>query len=130
MVITQRNVMAIWKKLAQGFDSLGDGGSSSVSLAPYASMNVDPTMPAASTVHVYIPTTISQLYKQARESDASVGKVDASVEKVNASVGKAAVLALKPSIPSSYEEFFGPCRIVEEIQDTHDPAITISGVNP
>ena len=81
MVIMQRNVMVIWKKLAQGFDSLGDGGSANVSMAPYSSMNVDPTMPAASTVPVRIPRMISQLSKQACEYDAFVGKVDASVGK-------------------------------------------------
>ena len=74
MVITQRNVMAIWKKLAEGFDSLDDGGSGSVSMAPSASMNVDPTMLAASTLLVQIPRMISELSKQARESDAFVGK--------------------------------------------------------
>ena len=63
MVITQRNVMVIWKKLAQGFDSLGDGGSESVSMAPSASMNVEPTMPCASTMPVGIPRTISQVSK-------------------------------------------------------------------
>ena len=32
IVITHRNVMAIWKKIVQGFDSLGGGGSGSVSV--------------------------------------------------------------------------------------------------
>ena len=63
MVITQRNVMAIWKKLAHGFDSLGDGCSGSVSMAPFASMNVDPTVPAASTLPVRILRVFSQLSK-------------------------------------------------------------------
>ena len=63
MVITQRNVMGIWKKLAQGFDSLADGGSSSVSMAPFASMNVEPTVPTASIVRVHILRTISQISK-------------------------------------------------------------------
>ena len=59
MVIMQRNVMAIWKKLAQGFDSFCDGGSESVSMAPSASMNIEPTVPAAYTVSVRIPKMIS-----------------------------------------------------------------------
>ena len=58
MVITQRNVMVIWKKLAQGFNSLGDGGSGSVSMAPSTSMNVDHTVPCASRVVVGIPITM------------------------------------------------------------------------
>ena len=40
--------MAIWKKLAEGFDSLGDGGSGIVSMAQSASINVDPIVPATS----------------------------------------------------------------------------------
>ena len=63
MVITQRNVMVIWKKISQGFDSLGDGGSGNVSMAPSTSMNVDSTMPCASTVPVGIPRTISHVFK-------------------------------------------------------------------
>ena len=59
MVIMQRDVMAIWKKLAQGFDSLGDGGSGSVSMAPSSSMNVSPTMHAVYIVPSLISTTIS-----------------------------------------------------------------------
>ena len=63
MGIAQRNVMAIWKILAQGFDSLDDGGSGSVFMAPSTSMNVDPTMLAASTLLVQIPRMISELSK-------------------------------------------------------------------
>ena len=107
--------MVIWKKIAQGFDSLGDGGSESVSMAPFASMNVEPTIPSASTVPIGIGRTISQVSKRACESDASVGKVDTFVEKLDFSVGKASVMALNPSLLSSDEEYFGPCRIVEEI---------------
>ena len=59
-----------------------------------------------------------------------MGKADASVEKANAYVGKAVIVALKPSLLSSDEEVFRPCPIVEEMQDTQDPAVTISGANP
>ena len=129
-VITQRNVMAIWKKLAEGFDSLDDGGSGNVSMVSSSSINVEPMVPATSTVVVRIPRTISQLFEQARQSNASVGKEDASVEKADASVGKATVVALKPSLLYLDEEFFGPCPIVEEMQDTQDPAVTINSANP
>ena len=46
MVIMDRDMMAMWKKLAVGVDSLGDVGSSNVFMAP--EMNVDPalTIPA------------------------------------------------------------------------------------
>ena len=55
--------MVIWKRLAQGFNPSCDGGSKSVSMAPYASMNVDPTVPYASTVPVGIPRMISHVSK-------------------------------------------------------------------
>ena len=86
-------------------------------------MNVDPTIPAASIVPILILTTISHLSKRAHESDASV-------EKVDAFVGKEIVLKLNPSLQSSDEKFFGPCPIIEEMKDTQDPAVTISGANP
>ena len=54
MVITQRNDMVIWKRLAQGFDSSSDGGSGIVSMAPSASMNVDCTIPCTSIVPIGI----------------------------------------------------------------------------
>ena len=63
MVITQRNVMVIWKRLAEGFDPSGDGGRGSVSMAPSASMNVDRTVSCASTVPIGIPRTISHVSK-------------------------------------------------------------------
>ena len=88
MVITQRNVMVIWKRLAEGFDPLGDGGSGSVSMDPSASINVDGTLSFASTMPIGIPRTISQVSKRGRESDASVGKADTSVEKVDFLWGK------------------------------------------
>ena len=59
-----------------------------------------------------------------------MGKADTSVKKLDFSVGKASVVALKPSLLSSDEELFGPCRIVEEMQDTHDLAVTIGSANP
>ena len=76
MVITHKDVMAIWKILAMGLDSTGDGGSGSVSMAPSGSMNVVsyPTMPPASMVPFLISTTITQLSKWVREVDAYVGK--------------------------------------------------------
>ena len=40
------------------------------------------------------------------------------------------ILALSPSLPYSNEELFGTCRIVEEMQDTQGPAVTINGANP
>ena len=129
MVITQRNVMVIWKKLAQGFNSLGDGGSGSVSMDSSASMNLDPIIPCASTVPVGIPRMISHISKRGHEFDAYVGKADTSVEKLDFSVGKASVVALKPTLLSSNEEFFGTFCIVEEMHDTQDPTITISA-NP
>ena len=45
-------------------------------------------------------------------------KADTCVEKLDFSMGKASVVALKPSLLSSDEEFFGPFHIVEEMQDT------------
>ena len=99
-------------------------------MVPSSSMNVDPTVPCASTVHVGIPRTISHVSKRGRESDASLEKVDTSVEKLDFSMGKVSVVSLKPGLLSSDEEFFGHCHIVEEIQDTQDPAVTISGANP
>ena len=75
-------------------------------------------------------TTISHLSKRAREYDASVGKADASVEKPDVYVGKVFVLALKPSLPYLDKKLFGPSPIIEETQDTQDPAVTISGANP
>ena len=59
-----------------------------------------------------------------------MGKVDTSIEKLDFSVGKVSVVALKPSLLSSDEELFGPCHIVEEMQDTQDPYFTITGANP
>ena len=46
-----------------------------------------------------------------------MGKADTFVEKLDFSVGKASVVALNPSLLSSYEELFGSCRIVEEMQE-------------
>ena len=86
-------------------------------------------MVGVSTVPVAFPTTISQLSKRACESDASVGKGDAFVEKTDVSMVKVHVLVLKPSLPSLDEELFGPCPIVEEMQDTQDPTVTISAAN-
>ena len=43
-----------------------------------------------------------------------MGKVGAFVEKADASVGKAVVLDLKPSLPYSDKELFGPCLMVDE----------------
>ena len=63
MVITQRNVMVIWKRLAEGFDPSGDGGSGSVSMAPSASMNVDRTVPCVYTVPFGIPRMICHVSK-------------------------------------------------------------------
>ena len=57
-------------------------------------------------------------------------KVDASMEKENSYVGKASLLALKPNLPCSYEESFGPFPIVEETRDMRDPAVTINDANP
>ena len=59
IVITQRNVMGIWKKLVEGVDSLGDRGSGFLSMDRSSSMNVDPTMTATSTILVPILPTIS-----------------------------------------------------------------------
>ena len=55
MVIMDRDMMATWKKLAVGVESLVDGSSSNVSIA--LEMNVDPIpmIPAVSIV----PVTIS-----------------------------------------------------------------------
>ena len=132
MVITHRNVIAIWQKIALGVDSLGDGGSSSVSMAPSGSINVDttPTIPAASRVPILIPSTISPLSKRVWESDAFVEKEYASVRKWVASVGKTDVLLLNHSLRSSDEELFGPCPIIKGTHDTQDPTVTTSGANP
>ena len=65
LVITHRDVMAIWKRLALGLDSLDTRGSGSVSMAPSGSMNVGltPTMAPATTVPLSISTTITELSK-------------------------------------------------------------------
>ena len=55
-----------------------------------------------------------------------MGKADTFVEKLD----KETVVSLKPSLLYSYEELFGPCHIVEEMQDTQDPAVTITSANP
>ena len=54
MVITHRNVMAIWKKLAMGVDSLGDGGSGNASMDPEMNVDPNPTIPTVSTMPVRI----------------------------------------------------------------------------
>ena len=64
------------------------------------------------------------------KADASMGKADASVGKADTSMGKAAVLPIKTSLPSSDEEVFGSFLIVEEMQETQDLVVTISGSNP
>ena len=126
MVIMDRDLMAMWKKLAVGVESLGDGGSNNVSMAPEMNVDPSPTIPSVST----IPVTISQLSKQALESDASVGKAHAFVGKVNPSVGKPdASIGKDVGLPSSDEEGFGPCPMVEEMQETQDPTVTTSGAN-
>ena len=66
-------------------------------MAPSASMNVEHTIPCASTVPIGIPRTISQVFKRDRESDAFMEKEDTCVEKLDFSVGKESVVALKPS---------------------------------
>ena len=70
--------MTTWKTLAMELESMGDGGSDSVSMPPSGSMNISlvPAMPPASMVPFLIPTTITQPSKRVREADASVGKTD------------------------------------------------------
>ena len=95
-------MMDMWKKLAMGVDSLGDGGSENVSMDPKRNADPAPMILIVSTFSVII----SELFKGVQECGASVGKVDAYVEKENpsvgktdASVGKGVVLPLKCSIP-------------------------------
>ena len=54
MVIMERDMMEMWRKLAMGVDSLGDVGRGNISMAP--EMNVEPTpaIPFVSIVHVTI----------------------------------------------------------------------------
>ena len=59
MLIMERDMMDMWKKLAMGVDSLGDGGSKNVYMAP--EMNVDPA-PTILIVSI-VPVTISELFK-------------------------------------------------------------------
>ena len=127
MLIMERDMMDMWKKLDVGVDSLGDGGSENVSMAP--EMNVGPTP-------MILPVTISEVFKGGEECDASVGKADASMEKVNpsmgktnASLGKVTILPLKHSLPSLDEEMCGPSFMGEETQNTQDPDFTMSGAN-
>ena len=121
MLIMERDIMDMWKKLVVGVDSLADGDSENVSMA--LEMNVDPapTILAVSTV----PLTISELFKGGEECDASAGKADSSVEKANPSVGKmdasvgnAIVLPLKHSLPFSDEQVCGHSLMAEETQNT------------
>ena len=58
-----------------------------------------------------------------------MGKANPFVGKADASIKKVVVLLLKHSLPSSDEELFGPCPMVEETQDTQDPDVTIGGAN-
>ena len=126
MVIMERDIMGMWKKLALGVDSLGDGGSGNVSMAPEMNVDAAPTIPAVSTVLV----TIRELFKGGLESDASVGKANASMGKANPSVGKPdASVGKAAGLPYLDEEVFGPCPMVEETQDTWDPAVTTSAAN-
>ena len=70
MVIMERDIMGMWKKLALGVDSLGDGGSGNVSMAPEMNVDLAPMIPDVSTM----PVTISELFKGGQECDAYVGK--------------------------------------------------------
>ena len=121
MLIMEKDMMDMWKKLAVGGDSLGDGGSENVSMAP--EMNVDPT-PMILVVSI-VPVTISDLFKGGEECDACVGKANSSVEKENpsvgktdASLGKAVVLPLKRSLPFSDEQVCGHSLMAEETHKT------------
>ena len=134
MLIMERDMMDMWKKLVVGVDSLGDGGSKNVSMAP--KMNVDPA-PMILTISI-VPVTISELFKGGQECDASVGKAIASVEKENPFVGKmddsvekVSLLPLKHSLPLLDEELCGTSLMAEEMkkQNMQDPAVTTSGVN-
>ena len=113
-VITHRDAMTAWKKLVMGLDSTGDGGSGNVSMAPSGSMNVDSvsTAPHSSTVSFSIPSAITQHPKRVREPHASVCKT--------------ARLPVKLSELSTNEKLYGACPILEENQETQDPAATIS----
>ena len=118
MLIMERDIMDMWKKLAVGIDTLGDGGNKNVSMAPEMNVDPAPTILTVSTVLV----TISELFKGGEECDASAGKADSSIEKANpsmgktyASLGKAVVLPLKPSLPFSNEELCGPSLMAEEM---------------
>ena len=84
MVMMERDIMGMWKKLSLGVDSLGDRGSGNVSMAPEMNVDLTPTIPVVYTVLV----TISELFKGGLESNTSAGKPHASVGKANPSMGK------------------------------------------
>ena len=134
MLIMERDIMDMWKKLVVGVESLADGDSENVSMA--LEMNVDPA-PMILVVST-IPITITELFKGGEKCQASVGKAIVSMEKSNPSVGKTddsvgkvVVIPLKHSLPLLDEEICGPSLMAKEtqMQNTQDPAVTTSGAN-
>ena len=134
MLIMERDMMDMWKKLAVGVDSLGDGDSKNVSIALEMNFDPVPTILVVSTV----PVTISDIFKGGQECHASVGKAIASMEKANPFVGKiddtvekVVILHLKHSLPLSDEELCGPSLMAEETNthNTQDLIVTTSGAN-
>ena len=112
-VLTHRDVMTAWKKLALGLGMAGEAGIGNISAVSTGSMNMGsvPTTPHSSSVTFLTPSTITQLqHKRVRDLDVPVCK--------------STPLPIKLSELSTDEEFYEAYLILEEIQETPDPAAT------